>query len=163
MIGIANQCKVSFPSVKWVKSLIRVRLFATPWTVAHQAPPPWDSPSKNTGVGCHFLLQGSFLTQGSNPCLLHWQEGSLLLCHFGLKNGFKKSKKMNSFNNHIWGKWLFFHQAVECLLSPFSLIYLEAILNHLTESHHVPSQNMTISKSISDSKKDFYPSSGYPC
>ena len=23
---------------------------------AHQAPPPWDSPGKNTGVGCHFLL-----------------------------------------------------------------------------------------------------------
>ena len=37
---------------------------------------PWDSPSKNTGVGCHFLLQGIFLTQGSNPHLLHllpWQ------------------------------------------------------------------------------------------
>ena len=37
---------------------------------------PWDSPGKNTGVGCHFLLQGIFLTQGSNPhllCLLHWQ------------------------------------------------------------------------------------------
>ena len=30
----------------------------------------WDSPSKNTGVGCHALLQGIFLTQGSNPCLL---------------------------------------------------------------------------------------------
>ena len=27
----------------------------------------WDSPSKNTGVGCHALLQGIFLTQGSNP------------------------------------------------------------------------------------------------
>ena len=26
---------------------------------------PWDSPDKNTGVGCHFLLQGIFLTQGS--------------------------------------------------------------------------------------------------
>ena len=26
---------------------------------------PWDSPGKNTGVGCYFLLQGSFLTQGS--------------------------------------------------------------------------------------------------
>ena len=25
--------------------------------VAHQAPHPWDSPGKNTGVGCHFLLQ----------------------------------------------------------------------------------------------------------
>ena len=24
---------------------------------ARQAPPPWDSPGKNTGVGCHFLLQ----------------------------------------------------------------------------------------------------------
>ena len=28
---------------------------------------PWDSPGKNTGVGCHALLQGIFLTQGSNP------------------------------------------------------------------------------------------------
>ena len=32
----------------------------------------WNFPGKNTGVGCHFLLQGIFLTQGSNPCLLHW-------------------------------------------------------------------------------------------
>ena len=43
----------------------------TAWTVAYQAVSPWDSPGKNTGVGCHFLLQGVFLTQGSNPCLLH--------------------------------------------------------------------------------------------
>ena len=37
---------------------------------------------KNTGVGCHALLQSIFLTQGSNPCLLyplHWQAGSLPL------------------------------------------------------------------------------------
>ena len=35
----------------------------------------WDSLGKNTGVGCHFLLQGISLTHGSNPCLLHlhWQ------------------------------------------------------------------------------------------
>ena len=36
---------------------------------------PWDFPGKNTGVGCHFLLQGIFLTQASNLrllCLLHW-------------------------------------------------------------------------------------------
>ena len=32
---------------------------------------PWDSPGKNTGRGCHFLLQGIFLTQGSNPSLPH--------------------------------------------------------------------------------------------
>ena len=42
--------------------------FLTPWTVAHQAPLPWDSPGKNTGVGCHFLLQGIFLMQGLNLC-----------------------------------------------------------------------------------------------
>ena len=35
----------------------RVRLCATPETAAHQAPRPWDSPGKNTAVGCHFLLQ----------------------------------------------------------------------------------------------------------
>ena len=35
----------------------RVRLCATPWTSAHQAPHPWDSPGKNTGVDYHFLLQ----------------------------------------------------------------------------------------------------------
>ena len=33
------------------------RLCATPEMEAHQAPCPWDSPGKNTGVGCHFLLQ----------------------------------------------------------------------------------------------------------
>ena len=31
---------------------------------------PWDSPSKNSGVGCHFLLQRIFLTQELNPCFL---------------------------------------------------------------------------------------------
>ena len=34
-----------------------IRLCGTPQTAAHQAPRPWDSPGKNTGVGCHFLLQ----------------------------------------------------------------------------------------------------------
>ena len=46
---------------------------------------PWHSPGKNTGVGCHFLLQVIFMTQGSNPCLLsllHWQIDCLPLHHF---------------------------------------------------------------------------------
>ena len=34
-----------------------VWLCGTPETAVHQAPHPWDSPGKNTGVGCHFLLQ----------------------------------------------------------------------------------------------------------
>ena len=60
----------------------RVWLFATIWTIAPRLLCPRDSPGKNTGVGCHALLQGIFLTQGSNQRLLrllHWQVGSLPL------------------------------------------------------------------------------------
>ena len=39
-----------------VKLLSPVRLFVTPWTVAHQAPPSMGFSGKNTGVGCHFLI-----------------------------------------------------------------------------------------------------------
>ena len=42
---------------------------------------PQDFSGKNTGMGCQFLLQGIFPTQGSNPCLLrllHWRQ--ILYC-----------------------------------------------------------------------------------
>ena len=49
---------------------------------------PWNFPGKNSGVGCPFLLQGVFLTQASNPCLLcllHWQaDFFLLLAYLGI-------------------------------------------------------------------------------
>ena len=46
----------------------------------HARPPcPWDSPGKNTGVGCHALLQGIFLTEGLNLCLLHLLHFALIL------------------------------------------------------------------------------------
>ena len=38
--------------------------FATPWTVASQAPPSQDFPSKNTRMACQFFLQGIFPSQG---------------------------------------------------------------------------------------------------
>ena len=47
---------------------------------------PWDSPGKNTGVGSHFLLQGIFLTQGSNPGLLNYQQILYCLSHQGSLN-----------------------------------------------------------------------------
>ena len=63
-------------SILWVLSRFScVQLFVTPGTVACQAPLSMGSPGKNTGVGCHFLLQRIFPTQGSNPRLpglLHW-------------------------------------------------------------------------------------------
>ena len=63
-----------------------VQFFAILWTVARQAPPSLRFLSKNTGVGCHFLLLRVFSTQGSNPChlrLLRWQPGSSSLSHLG--------------------------------------------------------------------------------
>ena len=58
-------------------------LFVTPWTITCQDPLSVDFLGKNTGMGCHFLLQGIFPIQRSNPCLLHWQEDSLPLSHQG--------------------------------------------------------------------------------
>ena len=46
-------------------SLILVQLFVTPWTVAHHGLLClWDYSGKNTGVGCHFLLQGNLPDPG---------------------------------------------------------------------------------------------------
>ena len=42
-----------------------------------------DSPGKNTGVGCHALLQGIFPTQGSNPGLMHCRQILYCLSHQG--------------------------------------------------------------------------------
>ena len=41
----------------------------------------WNSPGKNTGVGCHFLLQGIFLTQGLNLGLPHQRQMLYHLSH----------------------------------------------------------------------------------
>ena len=48
-----------------------VRLFATPRTISYQAPLSMEFPRQEYWSGLHFLLQGNFLTQGSNPYLLH--------------------------------------------------------------------------------------------
>ena len=55
-------------------SLSRAWLFATPWTAAHRLLCPGDFPSKDTGVDCHFLLQGIFPTQALNPGPLHCRQ-----------------------------------------------------------------------------------------
>ena len=59
---------------------------------------PWDSPGKNTGVGCHALLQGIFPTQGSNLHPLHllrWQAGSLPLAPPGKLNNWRVLLELN--------------------------------------------------------------------
>ena len=58
---------------------------ATPWTIGFYSRLlcPWNSPDKNTGVGCHALFQGIFPTQGSNLGLLHCRQILYRLSHQG--------------------------------------------------------------------------------
>ena len=63
----------------YVCVLSRVLLIATPWTVVSQAPLSMEFPRLEYWSGCHFLLQGIFLTQGSHLHLLNWQADSSLL------------------------------------------------------------------------------------
>ena len=92
-----------------------VHAFSTPWTVAPSLLRSWNFPGKNTGVGCHFLLQRVFVVQGSNPCLLHWQVGSLPLSHQG-------SPCESPVVTHISeGPALLFHQGSQNLRNLLSL------------------------------------------
>jgi len=60
---------------------------------------PWDSPGKNTGVGCCFLLQRIFLTQGLNPGLPHCRQ-----THYCLSQGTGKvfSNPCSHFHVLLW-------------------------------------------------------------
>ena len=62
--------------------LSHIQLFGAPWTIPTRLLCPWNSPGKNTGVRCHYLLQGFSPTQILKPHLLHlliWQVDSLPL------------------------------------------------------------------------------------
>ena len=60
------------PTLFWPRGLEPTRLLC-----------PWDSPGKNTGVGCHLLLQVIFPTQGSSPGLTHYRQIVYHLSHLG--------------------------------------------------------------------------------
>ena len=69
-----------------IQLLSLVQLFVTPWTVAHRLLCLWDFSGKNTGVDCHFLLKGIFLTQGLN---LHLLLDRLILYHCNTWEGWR--------------------------------------------------------------------------
>ena len=66
-----------------VQLLSHVQFFVTPWSLPGSSV-HGDSPGKNTGVGCHALLQGIFPTQGLNPGLQHCRWILYCLSHNGL-------------------------------------------------------------------------------
>ena len=54
---------------------------------------PWNSPGKNTGVDCHFLLQGIFLTQEFNLCLLYRRQILYRLSYQEVESTFRYFRK----------------------------------------------------------------------
>ena len=76
---------------------------------------PWDSPGKNTGMGCHFLLQEIFPILDSNSRilrLLHWQAGSLPLVSASLKTGIAPT------NQNGWSHYNYYATEYICVLIP---------------------------------------------
>ena len=82
-------CTRAYPAVSdsfWPHELQPTRLFC-----------PWNSPGKNTGVGCHSLLQGVFLTQGSNLGLLHCRQ---TLYHWATRKAPESKTNCQFFSGH---------------------------------------------------------------
>ena len=92
---------------------------------------PWDFPGKSTGVGCHFLLQRIFLTQGSNPGLPHCRQTLYHLSHQGSPN----------LSNCIWTQHLIFVilllMSLVCLLLLFLIPKLQLPQRKITSFHVV--------------------------
>ena len=84
-LNVGHKYTVKYYSIlSEVRSLSRAQLFATPWIAAcTKLLRPWDFQDKSTGVGCHFLLQGIFPTQGSNPGLSQCRQTLYCLTHQG--------------------------------------------------------------------------------
>ena len=90
----------------------------------------WNFPGKNTGVGCHFLLQGIFPTQGSKPCLscigkwiLYHCATVNLLSVIEVKREERKITKLNSAQILTFLSWIQLHSV------SFYFIYLSMTLN----------------------------------
>ena len=79
---------------------------------------PWDFPGKNTGVGCHFLLQEVFPTQGLNPGLPHCRQMPYCLSHQGAlrvappdghggndRGTPRHAPPRLSWDGRVWGRW----------------------------------------------------------
>ena len=106
---------------------------------------PWDSPGKNTGVGCHFFLHGIFPTQVSNLGLLHCRQilyhlnhkGGKMLTHLLYGDPCKDIKLpwMRSSQTRRWSYIISLKQYLSWSLKYIALLYLTGLclgycLNH---------------------------------
>ena len=98
--GKEPACQCRKHKWKW-QSLSCVHLFLTPWTVAHQAPLPMEFSRQDTGMSSHSLLQGIFLTQGSNQGLLHCKQ---ILYYLSPQGSSRLEMVVSSSSPMVWPK-----------------------------------------------------------
>ena len=106
--------------------ILSAQLFATPWTVACQAPLFMGFPRQDIAVGCHAFFEGIFVSQGSNPCLLQ-----LLHCRWSLYWATREAHTSLCYSeNPHW--WSILYIILYIYLNPRLLIYLPllSIGNH---------------------------------
>ena len=86
-VTLSDSCDSMYcspPGSPWRNIYMLYNFFQPPHILRKvKLPSPRDFPGKNTGVGCHCLLQIFPTTQGSNPHVLRWQVNSLPLSHQG--------------------------------------------------------------------------------
>ena len=100
----------------------------------------------NTGVGCHFLLQGIFLTQGLNPGLPHCRQmlyhlsyqGRTSICKWALFNWLKEKFSSVQFSRSVmsdslWPHWVQHALSITNSWSLLKLMSIESVMpsNHL--------------------------------
>ena len=100
---------------------------------------PWDLPGKSTGVGCHFLLQRIFPTQGSNLGLQHCRQMLYLLSHQLLKDTIMFSSDQFSSvvqsSPTLWDPWTGACQASLSITNSQSSLRLMSIESVMPSNH----------------------------
>ena len=107
-----------------VLNLSHVRLFVTPWTVAHQAPPSMELSRPEYWCGLPFPPPGDLPDLGTEPYLLqflHWKAVYLPLSHLGSPT----FTLLCNFNHHLPTELFSFHckNEILCLLNNNSLLF----------------------------------------
>ena len=109
------------------------------WPHALQAPLSMESPGKNTGVGCHALLQGIFLIQGSNPGLPYFRrilyhlrhKGSSAYALYSHSKGYENRERhhLNLFSEKLFWSIKFTVFSVCQILQSHKLYFLYTIVH----------------------------------
>ena len=110
-------------------------------------------------MGCHFLLQGIFLTQGSNPRLLHWQAYSFTTEPPGKSQMFRGQRGLLLFTHSVVldfaTPWTAAHQASLSFTISQSLLKLVSIESVMPSNHLILSHPLLLLPSIFSSIRVF--------